>query len=128
MRVFIAENSSIIRERLAALLSDLPGIELAGYAEDVRGAVAAIRLMRPDVVILDIQMPGGGGGFSVLRDIREQELPATVIIFTNDPFPQYRRRFIDAGADFFLDKSAEFEALLGIFKGLSKPSNIERVC
>ena len=126
MRVFIVENSSIIRERLAALLSDFQGVELAGYAEDVGEAVSSIRRARPDVVILDIQMPGGGG-FSVLRDIREQALPTVVIIFTNDPFPQYRQRFINAGADFFLDKSAEFEELLEIFKGLSNPSNIERV-
>ena len=127
MRVFIAENSSIIRERLAALLSDLQGVEIIGYAEDVSEAVASIRLLRPDVVILDIQMPGGSG-FSVLRDIRASELPAVVIIFTNDPFPQYRRRFIDAGADFFLDKSAEFEKLLDIFKGLGNLSDVERVC
>jgi len=127
MRVFIAENSSIIRERLAALLSDLQGVEIIGYAEDVSEAVASIRLLRPDVVILDIQMPGGSG-FSVLRDIRASELPAVVIIFTNDPFPQYRQRFIDAGADFFLDKSAEFEKLLDIFKGLGDLSDVERVC
>jgi DNA-binding NarL/FixJ family response regulator len=127
MRVFIAENSSIIRERLAALLSDLQGVEIIGYAEDVSEAVESIRLMKPDVVILDIQMPGGGG-FSVLRDIRASELPAVVIIFTNDPFPQYRQRFIEAGADFFLDKSAEFEELLDIFRGLGNPSDVERVC
>ena len=127
MRVFIAENSSIIRERLAVLLSDLQGIEIIGYAEDVSEAVESIRLMKPDVVILDIQMPGGSG-FSVLRDIRASELPAVVIIFTNDPFPQYRQRFIDAGADFFLDKSAEFEKLLDIFKGLGNLSDVERVC
>src|ERR1700750_2091626 len=99
MKVFLVENSSIIRERLAALLSDVQEVELAGYAEDVGEAISAIRRARPDVVILDIQMPGGGGGFSVLRDIREQALPTVVIIFTNDPFPQYRQRFIDAGAD-----------------------------
>ena len=127
MRVFIAENSSIIRERLAVLLSDLQGIEIIGYAEDVSEAVESIRLMKPDVVILDIQMPGGSG-FSVLRDIRASELPAVVIIFTNDPFPQYRQRFIDAGADFFLDKSAEFEKLLDIFRGLGDLSDVERVC
>ena len=127
MRVFIAENSSIIRDRLAALLSELQGVEIIGYAEDVSEAVESIRLMKPDVVILDIQMPGGSG-FSVLRDIRASELPAVVIIFTNDPFPQYRQRFIDAGADFFLDKSAEFEKLLDIFKGLGNLSDVERVC
>lgn len=128
MRVFVVENSSIIRERLAALLSEVPGLEVVGYAGDSRAAVDSIRLARPDVVILDVQIPGGGGGFQVLRDIRRRETPAVVIVFTNDALPQYRRWFISAGADYFLDKSTEFEQLPDIFKTLGERSEVARIC
>ena len=128
MRVFIVEDSLIISERLDALLSDLHGVEVVGHAKDVEEAINSVRVLRPDVVILDIQIPGGSG-FSALRQIRQSELPVVVIIFTNNPFPQYRQRCLDAGADFFLDKTTEFEELWSIFKGLVKAqqSNVEEV-
>jgi two-component system, NarL family, response regulator DevR len=126
MRVFIVENSAIIRERLVSLLSDLQGVEVIGSAEDAVAAIESIRLMMPDVVILDVQMPGGSG-FNILQDIRQNRLPAVVIIFTNSPFPQYRQRFIEAGADFFLDKSTEFDKLLDIFNRLAQSRDAKTV-
>ena len=119
MRVFIVEDSPVISERLATLLSDMPAVEVVGQAEDVAEAVESIRMIRPDAVILDMQIPGGSG-FAVLREIRQSKLPTVVIIFTNDPFPPYRQRCVDAGADFFLDKTTEIEELLEIFKALVK--------
>ena len=126
MRVFIVENSAIIRERLVSLLSDLQDVEVIGSAEDAVAAIESIRLMMPDVVILDVQMPGGSG-FNILQDIRQNRLPAVVIIFTNSPFPQYRQRFIEAGADFFLDKSTEFDKLLDIFNRLAQSRDAKTV-
>lgn len=117
MRVFIVEDSPVISERLATLLSDMQAVEVVGHAEDVAEAVESIRMIRPDAVILDMQIPGGSG-FAVLREIRQSKLPTVVIIFTNDPFPPYRQRCVDAGADFFLDKTTEIEELLDIFKAL----------
>jgi DNA-binding NarL/FixJ family response regulator len=126
MRVFIVDNSAIIRERLVSLLADLQDVEVVGSAEDAVAAIESIRLMMPDVVIMDIQMPGGSG-FNILQDIRQNRLPAVVIIFTNSPFPQYRQRFIEAGADFFLDKSTEFDKLLDIFKSLAPTHDMKTI-
>lgn len=126
IRVFIVENSAIIRERLVALLSDLQGVEVIGSAEDARAALKSIHLMMPDVVILDVQMPGGSG-LNILRDIRQDRVPAVVIVLTNNPFPQYRQRFIETGADFFLDKSTEFEHLLDIFRSLARTRDAKTV-
>jgi len=108
MKVFIADDSQVIRERLSALLSDIEGIEVIGEAKDGLEARDAILEQKPDVVILDLRMPWRNG-LDVLRDIKESNPDIKVIILTNYPYPQYRRRCVEEGADYFFDKSSESE-------------------
>src|SRR5438045_2170418 len=61
MRVFIADDSRVIVERLADLLKEVSGVRLVGNAGDVSEALRSIPKANPDVVILDLQMPGGSG-------------------------------------------------------------------
>jgi DNA-binding NarL/FixJ family response regulator len=92
-------------------------IRIVGYAEDVPQAVESVAKLRPDVVILDIQMPGGSG-IDVLETIKKNKPSPIVIMFTNYPYPQYRNKCLAAGADFFFDKSLEFDALTDTLKNL----------
>jgi DNA-binding NarL/FixJ family response regulator len=70
MKVFIADDSSVVVERLADLLEEeVPGAQLVGQAGDVLEAVRGIQKVKPDALILDLQMPGGSG-LDVLRAIR----------------------------------------------------------
>lgn len=117
MRVFIADDSRAVVERLADLLEDVPGAELVGQAGDVPEAVRRIQKMKPDALILDLQMPGGSG-LDVLRAIRMEEPRIFVLVFTNYPYPQFREECLSAGANFFLDKSKEFEKIPDILRGL----------
>ncbi len=117
MKVIIADDSAVVRERLVSLLSELPGIELAGQAQDAPQAKEMIRSVKPDVVILDIQMPGGSG-VDVLESIERNGTRPVAIMLTNFPYPQYRKRSMDGGAEFFLDKSTEFQKLEGVLKQL----------
>jgi CheY-like chemotaxis protein len=110
MKIFIADDSSLFVERLTELLRDVPGVEVAGQAGDVSESVRCIQQMRPDAVILDLQMPGGSG-LDVLRAIRPGHPGLYVLICTNYPYPQYREECLSAGANYFLDKSAEFEKI-----------------
>jgi len=119
MRVFIADDSRVIVERLADLLKEVSGVQLVGNAADVPGAIRLIPKTNPDVVILDLQMPGGTG-LDVLRSIRQSPSGTWILICTNYPYPQYRDECIAAGADYFLDKSSEFEKIPEILRGLSK--------
>jgi CheY-like chemotaxis protein len=89
---------------------DLPEVDVVGQAGDVPESLAAIRRTRPDVVILDIRMPGGNG-IDVLREVKKMTPAPQVIMLTNFAYAQYRKKCEEAGADFFLDKSAEFEKL-----------------
>lgn len=123
MRVLIADDSPVVRERLETMLSEIAGIEIAGEAQDVGEAEDSIERLKPDVVILDIKMPGGSG-IDVLKKIKENKSACAVIMLTNYPYPQYRQASMDAGADFFFDKSTEFERISDVLQGLMRDSKI----
>jgi DNA-binding NarL/FixJ family response regulator len=106
LKVFVAEDSNCVVERLTTLLTDLPQVELVGRATDVPGAVQGIRDCLPDAVIVDLHMPGGNG--IDIINAAKQFRPATVIVLANSSYPQYRAKCQAAGADAFFDKSSEF--------------------
>lgn len=108
MKILVADDSLVVRERLINLLADLKDLEVVAQAEDAPEAVESIRRLKPDAVILDYRMPHGTG-VDVLEGIKPNCVPAIVIILTNYPYPQYRQRCLEAGAHFFFDKSTEFE-------------------
>jgi DNA-binding NarL/FixJ family response regulator len=118
MKVFIADDSSEIRKRIIAMLSDLENIDIIGEAANVQDAINSIHEFNPDMVILDIRMPGGSG-IDVLKKIEKRNDSPVVIILTNYPHAQYRKRCMDAGADFFFDKSRDFEEIVKVVSGIS---------
>jgi len=115
IKVFIADDSLIVREHLVIMLDELAGIKVVGQAENVAEAISGIRMLQPHVVILDIRMPGGNG-IDVLRHVKQDEVSPMVIILTNYPYPAYRQKCLQAGADFFLDKSTEFDQIPELFE------------
>jgi DNA-binding NarL/FixJ family response regulator len=115
IKVFIADDSLIVREHLVTMLDELAGVEIVGQAENVAEAIRGIQNLQPDVVILDIRMPDGSG-IDVLQNIKQDKVAPMVIILTNYPYPGYRQRCLNAGADFFLDKSTEFDQIPKLFE------------
>lgn len=107
MRVYIAEDSLLIRERLRDMLSEFPRIDIVGEAGDALTATREIHELHPDVVILDIRMPKGNG-MGVLKKIDRNDSPPVVIMLTNYPYPRYKKKCMELGANFFFDKSTEF--------------------
>jgi DNA-binding NarL/FixJ family response regulator len=110
LKVFISDDSATVRERLVTMALDLPEVDVVGQAKDVPGTLEAVRRIRPDVVILDIRMPGGNG-IEVLREVKKMNPAPRVIMLTNFAYAQYRKKCEQAGADFFLDKSTESDKL-----------------
>ena len=119
MRVFITDDSKLVVERLHDLLKEVSGLEVVGEAGNVPDAVSSIQMTNPDAVILDLQMPGGTG-LDVLREIRQGHPRMQVLIYTNFPYPQYKDECMAAGANYFLDKSADFDKIPAIFRQLIK--------
>jgi DNA-binding NarL/FixJ family response regulator len=108
MRVFIVDDSMIVRERLISMLSDLDGINVVGHAQETQEAIGSIERQKPDVVILDLHLPGGGG-IKVLQQTKKAMPDTKVIILTNYDYPQYKKKCLEAGAEVFMDKLTEFE-------------------
>jgi DNA-binding NarL/FixJ family response regulator len=117
MKVFVVDNSAILCKQIIDLLTELHGIEIVGQAQVALEALCAIRERKPDVVTLDIQM-SGGSGIDVLKKIKQADQAPVVIMLTNSTAPPFRRRCIEVGADFFLDKSTEFGKVKEIVQGL----------
>jgi DNA-binding NarL/FixJ family response regulator len=115
--VFIVDSSAIIQERLGAMLADLDGVSVVGRAENAASAVSGIRAHKPDLVIQDVQTTDGNG-LDLLAAIKQGEKPPVVIVLTNDAYPPYRKAYLRAGADFFLDKSSEFDQIPGVLRRL----------
>lgn len=119
VRLFIVDDSKVLRDRLRSLVSEIEGITIVGEADDPLKAIEVIGKFKPDVVILDIRMPGGNG-MSIMSAIKKLKGAPKIIIFTNYPYLQYRKTYLDAGADFFFYKAAEFEKLIDLLKRLAK--------
>ena len=117
LKVIIADDSDLMRERLTHMLSEHQGVEIIGQAQDGVSAIRSIQEHKPDVVILDIRMPKANG-IDVLHDISKRKSAPLTIVFTNYPYPQYRKKCSELGADFFFDKTTEFEKLNKTFKKL----------
>ncbi len=108
LNVVIADDSPLVRERLAVLLSELDGIDLVGQAGTGDETLQAVERLKPDVLILDLHMPGNNG-MEVLEAIKRGGAGPVVIVLTAFPYPQYRERCLKAGAEYFFDKAPEFE-------------------
>ena len=108
LRVFLVEDSPMIRERLVALLSPLAGTQLVGFADRSDQAISEIIKLRPDAVVLDLNL-AHGTGVDVLRGLQDAASEAEVYVLTNFVNPQYRKLCMHLGARGFYDKSTEFE-------------------
>jgi DNA-binding NarL/FixJ family response regulator len=127
MRVLIVDDSKIVSDRLQQILINIADVEIVGQANNGQDAIASISESKPDVVILDIRLPGLSG-IDVLKDIRAKKLPIRVIMLTNYPYPQYRKKCEELGADYFFDKVAEIEMIPNVITELAKdkPENLKK--
>ena len=112
LAVFIADDSEPVAEMLKELISDPGRIEVIGVAESQDSAIADIRRLKPDVVVLDLQLKSGSGT-DVIRAVRASpELAATrVIVISNHTAPQLKAGCLELGADRYFDKVKELPNL-----------------
>jgi DNA-binding NarL/FixJ family response regulator len=116
LMVFLVEDSAPIRARLAATIKTIEGAELAGEAATVGSAIEGIRSTHPGAVILDLQLEDGSG-LDVLRAVHPSAPELHVAVLTNYATDQHRRACMDAGAEYFLDKSSDFPRIREIVEG-----------
>jgi len=111
LKIFITDDSEVILKKIPEMLSDIENVQIVGQAQTIVDTLRLVRELTPDIIILDIRLPGESG-IDILKSIKAENLVPIVIIFTNYPFPEYQQRCHELGADYFYDKSTEFNRLL----------------
>jgi DNA-binding NarL/FixJ family response regulator len=123
LKAFVVEDQAPIREALVEALSELGGIETAGWAANEKGAVAWLRdpANHWDIAVVDLLLqPGGGSGFGVLQSLRGRPVTQKMVVLTGTASPDVRRYCEDLGADGVFDKAMETEAMLDYCVALAR--------
>jgi len=111
IRVFLVDDQSMIRAGLRSLLSGDPRFEVVGDSGDPRAAIDAIGRLRPDVVLLDISMPGLSG-LDAIAKIRKVHPTSKVIMLTHHEGESFVTQALSAGANGYLSKDSEQSELV----------------
>ena len=113
IRVLLADDQALLRQTFRILLDSCEDIEVVGEAADGREAVERTRALRPDVVVMDIRMPGTDGLAATTEICADEELSDTrVLILTTFEIDEYVARAVRAGASGFLGKDAGADDLI----------------
>lgn len=104
MKVFIADDSEILRELLVEKLSQLPNVNIVGEAKDVATAMQMIDRIEFNLAIYDIHMPNGSG-IDLMKFTKKKYPTTKIIMMTNYSIGDYKKRSLEAGANYFFDKS-----------------------
>jgi CheY-like chemotaxis protein len=115
--ILIVDDSILIIDRLQTMLTEFNDPGPIRYAVDYPSAMQQIKDFLPDIVLLDINLPGGSG-IEILRYIKTQFSVIVVIMLTNQGGDYYRNICRKLGADHFVDKSSEFEQVPTIISSI----------
>jgi two-component system NarL family response regulator len=111
IRILLVDDHSVVRMGLAAVLALDEGLTVVAEAEDGAQALERFRTERPDVVLMDVRMPGMGG-LEALRVLRGQAPEARVLMLTTSDLDEDLQRAIEGGAAGYLQKSVTREELV----------------
>jgi two-component system LytT family response regulator len=123
LRVLIVDDEPLARLRLEDLLAHEPDVELVGTAENGVAAVSAIRELQPDLVFLDVQMPGKTG-LEVVREVGPEAMPATIFVTA---FDQYALQAFDVAAVDYLVKPFDDERFEQAFRRARRLLELEGI-
>jgi two-component system, LytTR family, response regulator len=123
LRILLVDDEALARQRLEDLLRHQENIEIVGTADNGEAAVSAIRMLKPDLVFLDVQMPGKTG-LDVIRTIGPDDMPATVFVTAYD---QYALKAFDLAAIDYLVKPFDDERFEQAFARARRLVELEEV-
>ena len=110
IRIVLADDHGVVRAGLRLLLDDDPDFEVVAEAADVDGALRAVLGHKPDVLVLDLNMPGEQSSLEALPGVAERSPDTKTVILTMQEDPEYARRALRAGAlGYVLKEAADAE-------------------
>jgi len=119
IRVLVADDHAILRSGLRLLISAQPDMEVVGEAGSFAEAISLANSLLPDVVTLDLSMPGGAG-LGAIEELRAAAPAARILILTMHEDPAYVRSALAAGASGYLVKSAADSALIAAIRAVER--------
>lgn len=119
IRVVLADDHSILRAGLAALLELEPDLEVAGEAATGEEALERVRALRPDVVVMDLDMPGMGG-LEATRQIAAMDPAPRVLVLTSHSEAQSLLPVLEAGASGYVQKTQAEDDLIAAIRVVSR--------
>ncbi|KVV51530.1 two-component system response regulator [Burkholderia territorii] len=117
LRVFLVDHAIAVRQRIALLVGAIRGVVVVGEAEDGEDALTHIRGSQADVVIVDLRL-ADGSGLDLIGMLSKAVPRIVTIVLTNHSAPAFREACATAGADYFFDKTAEFDAACHVIESL----------
>jgi len=114
-RALIAEDHALLREGLKALLSAAPDIEVVGEAADGREAIRLAGSLAPDLILMDLTLPGINGTEAIL-EIKKRYPATKILVLTVHKTEEYIRETLQAGADGYALKDATYAELMAAVK------------
>ena len=117
IRVFLADDHLILREGIRSILEKVPDIEMIGEAADGKEAVAKVEQLAPDVVLMDITMPGLNG-LEATRQIKQKHPSIKVLILTMHETDQYLSEMLEAGASGYVVKTTTSRELISAIRAV----------
>ncbi|HXP58333.1 MAG TPA: response regulator transcription factor [Streptosporangiaceae bacterium] len=118
LTVLIVDDHPVVRQGLRVLLDVHDGIEVAGEAADGEEALALAAALEPDVILLDLKLPGLDG-VAVLTELRSRGIGARVLVLTSANDPAQVSRAVQAGASGFLYKDVDPDALIRAIRAVN---------
>ncbi len=126
MQVLIVDDHSAIQKRLVKMVSQVRNAQVVGVASDGVEALKLIQDLKPDLVTLDLRMPGMSG-FDVIRSIKKNNLSTIVLVLTNFATSAHRDMCSKLGVRYFFDKATEFEQAIEMIEKLASLYDIRPV-
>src|SRR5258708_27647321 len=119
VKLLVVEDSAAVRARLVAMVGEVRELDAVDEARDAAGALEIMLRKAPDVVLLDIHLPGAGG-MVLLPLLKALPSPPVVVVLTDDAGDHLRRYCFARGADFFFDKAKQFHRVLDVLADLQR--------
>jgi len=115
IKVLVVDDHDLVRTGIVRMLADVAGIQVVGQADSGENALKLARELDPDVVLMDVRMPGIGGLEATRKLLRSQPDMKVVVVTAceEDPFPT---RLLQAGASGYLTKGADIEEMITAIK------------
>jgi len=116
-RIVLADDHTLVRDGLRRLIEAEPDLKVVGEADNVSATIAEVTASHPDVLLLDVTMPGGGG-IAALDGIRKASPATRILVLTMHEDPAYLRVALESGASGFLVKHAAGRELVAAIRAL----------